>query len=461
MRHRAILAAALVVLGSLIATKLSEFPRGQGPECRKAGVAVVFPGAAPELVVWAGKGNHRDSIFDDMHKFDLSSRRWARVRQHDSRSSGSGGDSLPRDRWKVFAEYSSGLGGAVVFGGSTRPHAYFSDAWLLRTEPGSRSATWQEACVPQGAREGVDYPVGRRAFGAALLNGSSSQPRLAVALGRDGDGHLLSDVWLADLRWPRAAWAQLFDGRGAQRGQPQPPPRRGHGTAFVPHPTDPMLIMMGGRTTNDRGYYADVWAFHLRTLTWEEWGARAGAPRPSGRDHFTAVHLGGWVYIFGGRGGTLYNGSEPLGDLWRLHVASRKWEELAPPGRSPLPRFLASMSSYTATDGGARLVVFGGETSGPEPPPESAGLAENSGCKGSRRELIGTRELAGMDASSHELAGLRLRGHNLTFAGCYLNDVWEYSQSANAWAELSPPRWCSRRCRQLGATRKEGVGHAG
>ena len=70
MRHQAVLGAALVVFGFLIATKLSALmsPRGRPPECRKAGVAVVFPGSAPELVVWAGKGNHRDSIFDDMHK---------------------------------------------------------------------------------------------------------------------------------------------------------------------------------------------------------------------------------------------------------------------------------------------------------------------------------------------------------------------------------------------------------
>lgn len=44
------------------------------PECRKAGAAVIVPTASGNgtLVIWAGKGNHRELIFDDMWTNDLA-----------------------------------------------------------------------------------------------------------------------------------------------------------------------------------------------------------------------------------------------------------------------------------------------------------------------------------------------------------------------------------------------------
>lgn len=248
---------------------------------------------------------------------------------------------------------------------------------------------------------------------------------------------------MGHINWPHVSWCKLWDAESdaarallANKPPPlKPPPRRGNSLVYLDRPGDPILVMLGGRTFNWEGYRSDVWAFKIKTKSWEHWtpGEDKGIA-PSGRDHFTAFAHGKWVYIFQGRGGENYSVSVPLGDVWRLDTEELRWEEVSNSnsnserkcsGKSPLPRFLAMMSSYCSKesvldnngkvihkgcpDGDDRVVVFGGETMAPD-----RSRIHNL-IKVERPELI-------LGRKSGELGFMEegLEGHEGSFSGCYL-----------------------------------------
>jgi len=242
-----------------------------------------------KLLIWAGKGNHRELFFDDAHVFETQTREWTRnLSQHAAHS----GDSIPSSRWKTFASYSSALGGALVFGGSTRPHQYFNDLWLLKLQSNASSSNgkpndevvWEKAQIEPSSTltlNGRNYnmdsdepgpvPIARRAFGAALLPSNiKGKQTLAVALGRDERwlsiillhsfflfhytmhvcnhrffhflrhrGQLLEDTWLGEIDWPKVRWRKVWEAGmtppEATHGTEgvKPPPRRGHATVYI------------------------------------------------------------------------------------------------------------------------------------------------------------------------------------------------------------------------------------
>lgn len=161
------------------------------PECRKAGVAQYVPSNTRDngtgtVFIWGGKGNHRQSIFADAHMFDVSRAAWSTLKQHcrcPRQNMFSMPDcSVPSSRWKVFSYYVPGLGAALVFGGSTRPHAYFNDMWLAKLSTKRRRVIWEPALVKS---KNDCIPVGRRAFGGSVIQEADAKPSLAIALGRD------------------------------------------------------------------------------------------------------------------------------------------------------------------------------------------------------------------------------------------------------------------------------------
>lgn len=111
---------------------------------------------------------------------------------------------------------------------------------------------------------------------------------------------------------------------------PVPKPRRGEALVYSNNGGSPVLVALGGRTTDQEGYFDSMWIFHLGNKTWEEVAAPRDAKRawPGARDHLGAVNMDGAVYMHGGRGGKSYLKSEPLGDLWRFDISARHWEQL-------------------------------------------------------------------------------------------------------------------------------------
>lgn len=220
-------------------------------------------------------------------------------------------------------------------------------------------------------------------------------------------GVLLEDVWLAEISWPVVKWEQLWQGNG-HNTKDSPPARRGHAMVYAPSKDDPLLIIMGGRTTNEAGYFMDVWAFHLKSQSWEEFTPEkkdlsGRSSQPVARDHFPAMYYDGAVYLFSGRGGESYNKSVPLADLWKFEIKERRWVELHPhEGPQPRARFLASMSMANVDGGG--FIVFGGEGFGPE----DTGRFPNA------------RALLQEDGDGDDDDDDGLEGHSGSFSGCYM-----------------------------------------
>ena len=268
-------------------------------------------------------------------------------------------------------------------------------------------------------------------------------------------GKLLEDVWLGHVNWPHVQWSKIWDGHDETQTETnsddkediskyskpplKPHPRRGNALVYMDRPGDPILITLGGRTFNWKGYRADVWAFHLNTRTWEDLtpsGEDKGS-LPTPRDHFNAIAYGKWVYMFQGRGGASYAVSKPLGDVWRFDTETRKWEEVDFGGKiGPPPRFLAMMSAYCSAEGPVvdnigkgvsekcpygvdRVVVFGGETIGPK----KSNLGGSNG-KWGESELAfsgrGRRGPLGILPEEEDEEKGSLEGHEGAFGGCYL-----------------------------------------
>eukprot|EP00887_Chlorella_sp_A99_P008153 scaffold12.g8153.t1 len=279
---------------------------------------------------------------------------------------------------------------------------------------------------------GHEFPVPRWKAGNAQARGVrprqaprllqlSSRPAQPAAGGLvvvGGDAYLPgtrnhryeNDVWRLSVPAMRWARAQVAD------GAPEPAPRRGHST-MLHLGADGLerIVIFGGRTQDklvfggreDLYYFGDAFVLDIQAGRWQ-----MVSPYGPARDHQAVAVHGGKMYAFGGRAGTDYCHSSSLNDVVALDLETWAWEEVETKGAPPLPRFEHAYVQYsprgsnggrwTDWEGGSRLVVFGGQS-------ESV---------------------------------------------CQLNDVWELDLSALEWRALSPPRFCTKKCRKAHRARR-------
>ncbi|KAL0036642.1 hypothetical protein WJX79_003782 [Trebouxia sp. C0005] len=319
---------------------------------------------------------------------------------------------LPASRWKQVTSTDRISNSMIMFGvfnmAKLSGRSYGVPAlmdvrlWLFSI---ANSAMFVQGSQPDKRGEAPDPR--RAAAGALFTIPNSASKQLLIHGGRLEAGHILEDLWQATLGTGNVTYQQLWpplrdsvDNKKHPRG---PAARKGH-SAIAIQENDPCMVVFGGR--NGIGYFNDVWAFRLSTGVWEEWTPTDGnAASPMGRDHFGAVYDAGHMYIFGGRGGSSYGKSQPLGDLWRFTIASRTWTELNATGSTPMARFLFSSDLFYPSaapsqgDNGPAgfMVIFGGET----------------------------------------------------VNECYLNDVWVLHLNSLRWKQLSKPVACQKRCRSI------------
>jgi N-acetylneuraminic acid mutarotase len=94
-----------------------------------------------------------------------------------------------------------------------------------------------------------------------------------------------------------------------------------------------------------------LWSYQLDSQQWTQL-TPTGTP-PSPRNGCSAVRVGNSMYVFGGLSRFLH----PNNELWRYDIAGNAWEQLAPAGPLPPPRFIAS----AAVDPEAgRIYVYNG-----------------------------------------------------------------------------------------------------
>jgi hypothetical protein len=244
--------------------------------------------------------------------------------------------------------------------------------------------------------------------------------RQAAALGRDA-GREMRDAAGGDLALndEPGLWVQW-------------PPRGRADHSAIYDPVRDRAIVFGGEDGKSRN---DVWVLEFGgEPTWSRL-TTSGAP-PAARDGHSAIYdpVRDRLIIFGGHDETeaLFN------DTWALSLSGTPtWEQLAPSGAPPLPRFTHAAAYDAARD---RIVVFGGY-GGAFPfylddtwelslagTPAWTQLAPAGTPPGARYEPAMI-----YDAPRDRMI---LFGG---YAGAFLDDTWEMSLAGSgAWTQLAP-----------------------
>jgi N-acetylneuraminic acid mutarotase len=136
------------------------------------------------------------------------------------------------------------------------------------------------------------------------------------------------------------------------------------------------LLLFGG--LGARGPLGDLWAYDRRANRWQQIEVTGPPPRAEAAAVWDVERSR--LLIYGGSAN-----SQALGDVWSFEPASQAWSQLAPEGAGPGARFRHA-AVWDADR--SRMIVFGGYGGG--------------------------------------------------FPGSYLNDLWAYDASANAWESLPP-----------------------
>ena len=180
--------------------------------------------------------------------------------------------------------------------------------------------------------------------------------------------------------------------------------------------------------------------------------------------------------VSGGRGGSSYGKSQPLGDLWRFTIASRTWTELNATGSTPMARFLFSsdlfypvLHQHENLKQDSDLTDLGWLGYSEEPGTnlaQSSSLpsARSNGDEATEASLPDSAGLVGQATQSKTQSAAPPQGDNgpagsmIIFGGetvneCYLNDVWVLHLNSLRWKQLSKPVACQKRCRSIVETR--------
>lgn len=346
--------------------------------CRKsASIAILKNESSGQhtVAIWSGMG-HGEKIFNDM--FFFSDQSWQKMVPRNRPHKG----AFPNGRWKSVSETTDDPGGMLVFGGDIGDgpleRNYGNDLWLL-----DHQLVWQKA-----ESLSASQPSPRRAHAGGFVHSTN---QFFVFGGKDEEGVVLNDLWIADmsLPWPTIDWTHK---QHSQEGAPSP--RKGHSVSVVHQDA---LLVFGGR--NDTHYFNDLWMYNLTTNAWHE-VVPTSNNRPSPRDHHAAAGNGDTLVLFGGRSGESHDTAKPVGDVWVFDIKALAWQEQHHSGLHPVPRWLPSSAMYVGSDGAPRMVIFGGET----------------------------------------------------VSECKLNDLYEFNLQSMMWKELSPPVFCKRRCDSALAT---------
>ena len=115
-----------------------------------------------------------------------------------------------------------------------------------------------------------------------------------------------------------SAWSAVAVAPGA----PAPAPRWRH-TMCLTAPGARSFVVYGG--CDGTRAFDDAWVFDTDTATWARVGPAAGAAVAPARAGHAAEVLAGALWVYGGDGGAAGDGRAPLGDLWRLDLATGAW----------------------------------------------------------------------------------------------------------------------------------------
>ncbi len=155
----------------------------------------------------------------------------------------------------------------------------------------------------------------------------------------------------------------------------------------------------------------------------------AEGPAPSPRVDGTIAYdsASQRVLLFGGDDGAAKN------DLWAYSLASRSWQQLAPSGAAPAPRFGHTVIFDPVR---RRLVLFGGQARGFFSDVWAYDVAANSWTQ-LAQEQAGPSRRYGHSAIYDAPRNRMVISHGFTDAGRF-DDTWAFDLTANSWRNLAP-----------------------
>lgn len=240
----------------------------------------------------------------------------------------------PREEFpkRVHSFTANVVGGSVViFGGMDIEANKPTNAVLVYN---TESGTWQNMWQDHSARNSEDAPEPRFEHAAASLEGDR---RLIVHGGRDGkEPKALHTIFCLEvgqrtLRWNRIRLKGSGGDRGGLGGGPGVrtlplPARRAQSLCLAGDMSRAFLF--GGCGDNEISSVSDTLSVMIldkcTSLIVEAENYRGQAPEP--RAYHTAVLLGPFMAVFGGRN----RRGEPLNDFHLLHLASMIWTSPSP-----------------------------------------------------------------------------------------------------------------------------------
>ena len=256
---------------------LTPLTDGPTPRPRLTPSAVYDP-AGHRMLMWSGQGD--EGFFNDLWAFDLHQGTWAEL---------SPAGAAPNPRYGTVSALDPASGDMAIFAGFT-DEGRFGDTWRY----GLASGAWTRIFERAGP--------GLRCLHSASFD---RQGRRMIIYGGQRSGPL-DDIWAFDFA--ANTWTELT------------PEERPAGRMFTAQVYDPFhhrVLLIGGNL-GEQVRTNEVWAFELRSNTWQVLNPQ-GTPPPE-RDGAVAVLVEseGRVVVFGGGGSgvTLYN------DTWSLEGIS-------------------------------------------------------------------------------------------------------------------------------------------
>jgi hypothetical protein len=251
-----------------------------------------------------------------------------------------------------------------------------------------------------------------RSNAAAIYD--SLNHRLGVFGGKSASGNL-NDVWAFDLR--NNSWSELTPTSGSA-----PAPRFTANGVY--NPAAQQMIIWSGQGS---GFFNDVWAFDLNTESWSQF--TPPDPKPNTRYGVASIFdpKAKEMVAFAG-----FTDAGRFDDTWRFNIANAAWQQISLTAH-PERRCLHS-ASYDALK--HRMIIYGGQTSGPRGDIWAFDLAQNTWIDLTPPNSPASRWFSTniYDAISNRVIifGGNLGNGNMT------NEVWAFDLAQNSWQQLSP-----------------------
>lgn len=237
--------------------------------------------------------------------------------------------------------------------------------------------------------------------------------RLVIFGGKSASGNL-NDVWAFDLR--NNSWSELTITSGSA-----PAPRFTANGVY--YPSAQQMIIWSGQGA---AFFNDVWAFDLGTKSWSQFNPPD--PKPNARYGVASIFdpQAKEMVAFAG-----FTDAGRFDDTWRFNIENSTWKKISLVTH-PEKRCLHS-ASYDALR--QRMIIYGGQTSGPRGDIWAFDLAQNSWTN-----LTPPASPAGRwfstniyDAANNRIIifGGSLGGGSIT------NEVWAFDLAQNSWQQIS------------------------